>query len=127
MKEITHEWVELAENDFLAAEMLYETKTRSPYELVCFHCQQCVEKYMKAILVENEIEFEKTHRLGRLLNLLNPILPELEFHREALGQLSNYASETRYPGEFLVSRKTASDALSLTRDLRSILQLSLPE
>ncbi|MEP7234950.1 MAG: HEPN domain-containing protein, partial [Ignavibacteriota bacterium] len=111
--------------DFLAAEMLFQTNKRKPYELVCFHSQQCVEKYMKALLIENDIQFEKTHRLGRLLNLLNPILPQLELHREALLELSNYASETRYPGEYLVSKQTASDAFSVAKDIREILRLTL--
>ncbi len=96
MKEVTHEWIEHAENDFSAAEQLFESKKRSLNEIVCFHCQQCIEKYLKGLLIEHEIYFEKTHILDRLLNLLLPVLPDLELHRKALNELSNYASETRY-------------------------------
>jgi hypothetical protein len=40
--------------------------------LICFHCQQSAEKYLKALLIERGIAFPKTHRLEDLLRLLLP-------------------------------------------------------
>jgi len=30
---------------------------------VCFHCQQCAEKYLKALLIKYGGEPEKTHKM----------------------------------------------------------------
>ena len=43
--------------------------------MVCFHCQQSVEKYLKARLEEAAISFPKTHDLENLLMLLLPLEP----------------------------------------------------
>lgn len=66
MKKLTMEWIKKAEGDYLVAKREFKS-TPPVYEAVCFHAQQCIEKYMKAVLQENNIEFEKTHDLGSLL------------------------------------------------------------
>ncbi len=67
MKNITRKWIEKAEKDFLVAQR--EVKEAQPvFDAVCFHCQQCVEKYLKALLQEKEIYFEKTHDIGVLMD-----------------------------------------------------------
>jgi HEPN domain-containing protein len=67
MKKITEEWITKAEKDYLVA--IRELNTEPIVgEAVCFHAQQCIEKYMKAILQENDVEFEKVHDLDILLN-----------------------------------------------------------
>jgi HEPN domain-containing protein len=67
MKKITEEWITQAEKDYLVA--IRELKTTPIVgDAVCFHAQPCVGKYMKEILQENEIEFEKIHDLDVLLN-----------------------------------------------------------
>ncbi len=40
----------------------------SPTDTVCFHAQQCVEKYLKAVLVSEAIDFPKTHDLEELMD-----------------------------------------------------------
>lgn len=37
-------WFSFAETDLLAARHLYETMYPQPYEIICYHCQQAVEK-----------------------------------------------------------------------------------
>jgi len=89
MKEITGEWIAKAEKDYLVA--MRELKANPPAgEAVCFHAQQCIEKYMKAILQENEIEFEKTHDLDVLHGQCENFIPELENLRDGLVKLSTY-------------------------------------
>jgi HEPN domain-containing protein len=39
-------------------------------DTVCFHAQQCVEKYLKAFLVLEGIDFPKTHDIGKISALL---------------------------------------------------------
>ena len=52
-------WIKKAENDLIAAKILFKTKPEPPLDIICFHAQQCAEKYIKAYLVYHNIEFEK--------------------------------------------------------------------
>jgi HEPN domain-containing protein len=63
MKPITQEWVRKAEGDFVTAEREFSAASNQNYDAVCFHSQQCVEKYLKAKLQEFDLHFEKTHDL----------------------------------------------------------------
>ncbi len=54
MKPITQEWVSKAEGDFGTVDRELQAQTNLNYDAVCFHSQQCVEKYLKACLQEEE-------------------------------------------------------------------------
>ena len=53
-------WIERAEEDYAVARSVLRRKVPLIYP-ACFHAQQCVEKYMKAILIANGAAFPKTH------------------------------------------------------------------
>src|SRR5437588_54849 len=104
MKRLTGEWVRKAEADWRAAVGL--VGQRPPmHDIVCFHCQQAAEKYMKAVLEELTEPFPKTHDLIRLLTLLRPHYPDLRSLRRGLAFLSRHAIDTRYPGESASKRQ----------------------
>jgi len=44
-------WIKKAENDLVAAEHLLTARPHTPYDTICFHAQQCAEKYLKAFLI----------------------------------------------------------------------------
>ena len=69
------------------------------YEDLCFHCQQSVEKAVKAVLIHREIAFIKTHEIKLLLNLLPDDLFKPISDRE-MAEITEYAVSTRYPGDF---------------------------
>lgn len=97
MKKITEEWLKKAKKDLLVAQREMKEK-EAVYDAVCFHSQQAVEKFLKAILQENEIYFEKTHDLEILYEKCKNIVPEVQKIKEKLVELSSYAVEVRYPG-----------------------------
>ena len=70
MKKLTTEWIQKAEGDFITARREHAAKENPNYDAACFHAQQCAEKYLKARLVEAEIDFSKTHDLTMLLNII---------------------------------------------------------
>lgn len=120
MKEITKEWIQKAENDYIVA--IREFNSIPPvFEAVCFHAQQCIEKYMKAILQENNIEFEKIHDLAALLQLCNGIVPELKELRDELIVLTTYAVDTRYPG-IAVSEEESNTSVQYLEKVRGIIR-----
>jgi len=119
MKAATREWVDKAEADYAAALLLRRSRKKHSRDIVCFHLQQCVEKYLKARLEEAGIPFPRTHDLERLLDLVVPVVPIWAALRPALATITDYAVEVRYLG------RTASpaDARSLLRSTTHIREL----
>jgi HEPN domain-containing protein len=98
MKEATEPWIVKAEEDLKAAMILFDSGD-FPSAVVCFHAQQAVEKYLKAFLTENDIEFRRTHDL---INLIDEycIKLDMDFNglRDQLKEFDYYAIDARYPG-----------------------------
>jgi len=109
MKPITAEWVAKAEGDFATMERESRARKNPNYEGVCFHAQQCAEKYLKARLCEAGVHFTKIHDLVALLNQALAVEPRWESFREHLAFLSDFAVSFRYPGES-ADRESALDA-----------------
>lgn len=98
-----------------------------PADTICFHAQQCVEKYIKAFLVWKGISFPKTHNLPSLISLLPDNMPVLlsDIEQELL---TDYATVTRYPGEMEeISFSEAKKAVKLARKVRKVLRSLLPK
>jgi HEPN domain-containing protein len=124
MKPLAREWVKKAENDFkVAALLLRRPKDRVP-DAVCFHCQQCVEKYLKARLVEAGVSFPKSHDLFLLVNLVSGVEPHWLAFSSAAKAITNYAVDFRYPGHSATSRE-ARNALKHCRLIRLAARRSL--
>ena len=117
MKPLTAEWVAKAEGDCASLEREARARKNPNYDDVCFHAQQCVEKYLKARLVEAGIGFKKIHDLEALLSLATKVEPFWEAFRPDLAFLTEFAVEIRYPGDS-ASRETARDALKRCRRFR---------
>lgn len=124
MKPLTHEWVKKAEEDFLVASQIMRLKKNRVFNPVCFHCQQCVEKYLKARLIEAGLIFPRTHDLVELLKLLQPIEPLWMSYEVAAKKLTNYAVNFRYPGENATLAE-AKLALKNCKSLRAEVRRSL--
>lgn len=124
MTPAAREWVDKAEADFAAAVLLRRSRKKHSRDIVCFHLQQCVEKYLKARLVEAGISFPRTHDLEKLLDLALPIEPQWGVLRPIVVAITDYAVEVRYPGH----SATAPEATRLLRDamrIRDLVRLSL--
>jgi HEPN domain-containing protein len=120
MKELTKEWINKAEGDFIVVNREYVAKN-PVYDAVCFHAQQCVEKYMKAILQENNIEFGKVHDLDLLLDKCKHFVPLLEDHNAELIELSSFAVEIRYPG-VTAAEDEVVNCISIMAEIRKIIK-----
>lgn len=124
MKPSTREWVDKAEEDFLAACALSRRRKTPLWNAVCFHVQQAVEKYLKARLEETGLAVPKTHDLLHLLNLLTPVEPLWSSYHSAFSLLISYAVQTRYPGSS-VTKADAKHATTLCRRFRKEARRSL--
>ncbi len=69
MKEdIVSRWIGKADNDLRAVKYLLAIKD-APLDIVSFHCQQAVEKYLRAYLTWVDVRVTKTHDLSNILNV----------------------------------------------------------
>ena len=124
MNSIVGEWIEKAEGDFRTAEREARVRKGPNYDAVCFHAQQCAEKYLKAFLTYHQISFRPIHDLEVLLGLIVPVSPDFEFFRDLLLLLNDYAVDFRYPGEE-ATKEEARAAVKAMRTVRTFVRQKL--
>jgi HEPN domain-containing protein len=123
------EWIEIADNDFDSAILLNEA-VRKHNEIICYHCSQAVEKYLKGYLVSMDIVPKKTHDLRflnslciELDNLFENLITECAF-------LNKFANDIRYPHKYEIYENDVSISIDSVKkvknfkpinDLRSII------
>lgn len=93
------QWLAKAEMDWASVEILSE-HPNGPRQAICFHCQQYVEKLLKALLTHYQIEAPRTHDLRRLIQLAAPCAPRLPALADRADPLSMAGVEIRYPDEW---------------------------
>jgi HEPN domain-containing protein len=92
---IIQEWLKKADDDFdFAVSVIDES---SFYSHICFHFHQSAEKYLKAIIVADAIEFKKIHDLVALLKMIIVKRSDFKELTENCKLLSPYYIDTRYP------------------------------
>jgi HEPN domain-containing protein len=75
-----------------------------------FRAQQCAEKSLKALLIIRKIHFPRTHAIEVLLGLLKENSEPVPENVEEAFFLTEYAVQSRYPGEW--EPATKKEALS---------------
>jgi len=118
---MTKEWIQKAEGDFATAQRELQAVDNPNYDAVCFHAQQCTEKYLKARLVEADLPFPKIPDLGSILDLLLPIEPTWESLRGELNSLNDKAVEIRYPG-YLSQVDEAEEVFEIASKVRQTIR-----
>ncbi|TCL62323.1 HEPN domain-containing protein [Hydrogenispora ethanolica] len=94
---LVDEWITKAGHDLGMAELAIANKPEYK-DLICFHCQQSAEKYLKAYLIRLNMDFKKSHSLIYLLDLLKAQenVPDSIYGTAEI--LEDYGVEVRYPG-----------------------------
>jgi len=125
MNDLVREWVEKAEGDYRTAER-ESIVTKDPnWDAVCFHAQQAVEKYAKAVLQQEGLPVHKMHDLSSILKPLLRTHPDWEPAFASLERLSVFAVELRCPGE-AATQRDALEAVRIMREWRERLRMSTP-
>lgn len=124
---VVREWVVKTDNDLINASHVARFAKDCPTDTVCFHAQQCVEKYIKALLVSLGMPFSRTHNIRDLLAMvpgeLRPVVDARDQDR-----LTEYATVTRYPGGYEpIPLAEARRSVRLARDIRRAIRLHLPK
>ena len=117
---IVNTWIEKADHDLGSAKLIFQ-HLPSYFDTIAFHCQQAVEKYIKASLIYLEIEFQRSHDLPYLLEILSgkvEIKPEI-FDKAIL--LNGFSVEIRYPNQIIhLTEDELKYAISIADDFRQL-------
>ncbi len=117
---IVKEWIRKADHDFIAAQTLLRNKRENLGDVVCFHCQQTIEKLLKAFLTSKKQKFPKSHDLGKLLTEASKSDGTMELIRDLIEPLTDYAVSSRYPGE-QPSRTEAKQAVKVAEEAQKFI------
>jgi HEPN domain-containing protein len=96
MKKQTEAWVGFAEKDMLTVSEIIKNPNLT--NVVTFHCQQAIEKYFKAFILENDKPLMKIHNLLALYGIIKENI-NFELDEDLLSTVNDIYLESRYPGE----------------------------
>ena len=113
------EWIEKADHDLGSAKLIY-LHLPDYFDTIAFHCQQAVEKYIKAVLVFYNIDFQKSHDLVYLLELLSDKIEidELKFRNAFM--LNNFGVQIRYPNKIVkLTKEELETAIKISEEFQN--------
>jgi len=115
-------WFDFGDADFESAEHLL-TMYRQRYEIICYHCQQAAEKYLKGYLLYNDVFPPKIHDLDKLCDMCKEYDAEFESIYGECEGLSDYGVQPRYPNEMLIEEHHMKKALDNARKIKEFAPL----
>jgi len=118
MREIVQEWVEKGNSDFLAAKTLVQKEGLE--NQTGFHCQQAIEKWLKAYLIKHGEEIQTIHDLMALVIYCEKYDPAFKELEPLVEGISDFAVEFRYPG-LNATAEEVKDALNKTKKVKEFL------
>ncbi len=118
--DLVNTWFEKADHDLGSAKLIFQ-HIPEYFDTIAFHCQQAVEKYIKACLVYHGIEFQRSHDLPYLLERLSrkvEINPGI-FDKAII--LNGFSVEIRYPDQIIrLTDDEVKSAISIADDFRQL-------
>lgn len=119
LNEKVYEWIEKADHDLGSAKLIY-LHIPTYFDTIAFHCQQATEKYIKSILVYLEIDFQRTHNLIYLLDLLSQKHKISEEIYDKAILLNGFSIQIRYPDNIIfLTTEELESALNISADFRN--------
>lgn len=125
INEEVNEWLKKADSDF----RIIEHELRLPdeeivIEAVCFHCQQAIEKHLKAFLIYHKINYKKTHNIDLLLIECNKL--DKDFEKIEAKNISQFGVKIRYPDDlYSPSIEEMKYYCNLTKQIRKLILVKL--
>lgn len=114
------EWQKLAEMDLMSAEYLLDMRP-VPFEIICYHCQQSAEKYLKGYLVLHGMNPPKTHDLNQLQVLCSSISDNFVEIADQCSDLTAYGIQPRYTTQLVLEERDMQEALVSAKSIRDFI------
>lgn len=117
------DWIEKADHDLGSAKIIY-LHLPDYFDTIAFHCQQAVEKYLKALLVFYHIEFSRSHDLVYLLELLTSKVDIDDSKFRKAFSLNNFGVQIRYPNKIIkLTKEEIESAIEISQEFRDFVVL----
>jgi HEPN domain-containing protein len=120
LNKLIEEWIEKADHDLGSAKLIY-LHIPQYFDTIAFHCQQATEKYLKAILHYYDVEFQRSHNLVYLLDLLSQKIdiPEEVYNKAIL--LNGFSVQIRYPDNTIhLTKEELETAIQISQEFREM-------
>ena len=114
---IAKEWFDVAETDLSSAEFL-QNKIPVPIEIICYHCQQCIEKYIKGFIILKGEEVPKTHDLILLNRICCKFDEDFKKIEDDCLMLTDYSVNVRYPFHIDLNESDAKIAIEKAKIIK---------
>jgi len=120
------EWQRLADMDLKTAEYLKEMKP-PPIEIICYHCQQSAEKYLKGYLVFCGVVPPKMHDLDELCKTCIKYSDSFNNIADMCSDLTAYGVQPRYPMELALDEDDVKQALDSAKKVMDFILAIIKE
>jgi len=120
------EWQRLADMDLRTAEYLLNMSPL-PIEIICYHCQQSAEKYLKGYLVLCGMAPPRMHDLDELCKLCLKFSDTFRNIADQCSDLTAYGVQPRYPMELILEEKDMRQALDSTKAIKDFVLAIIQE
>ena len=117
-KELVAEWFRFADDDLDTALLLKEMRPQH-HEIICYHCEQAVEKYLKGVLVSKEQMPPKTHDLTNLCNLCIEQDNKFSALLSQCSYLTQFGVQPRYPKELNLTSDNVERAIKYVLEVKN--------
>ena len=112
------EWLRFANMDLDLAKHSFATMHPAPLEIICYHCQQAAEKFLKSVFIYFNITVIKTHNLPLLVTTLLDYIDvpsEIDDYAENLTQFS---TKSRYPQAIELDEDQTKNAIAQAEKIK---------
>lgn len=101
LRDYVAQWLFRADEDIAVVNQLLQAQPQVYASSICFHAQQAVEKYLKALLAWKGVDFPRTHDVDFLLAECRKVVAG-ELDGIDLKNLTDFGVSIRYPDDFYV-------------------------
>jgi HEPN domain-containing protein len=116
-EDVAKEWFKIAEADLSSAEFLQNMQT-IPTEIICYHCQQSAEKYLKGFLSLKGEAIKRSHDLVILNKECRKYDADFQTIEDDCLMLTDYGVNVRYPFPFDINETDIKVALQSAHKIK---------
>jgi HEPN domain-containing protein len=121
-EDIMQEWFMMADKDLESAKFLKDM-IPLPLEVICYHCQQSAEKYLKGYMASQDEKIIRTHDLIVLNKRCRKYNSHFSDIEEECLRLTDYGVNVRYPFHFELKKSdmelAVNDAIRIKKFILS--------
>lgn len=101
LRDYVDKWLFRADEDIAVIDRLVQAGAEAYTSTICFHAQQAVEKYLKALLASKKVDFPRTHDVDYLLAECKRV-SRGQLDSVDLKSLTEFGVAARYPDDFYI-------------------------